>query len=358
MPDTLLLEVNCMYLTQRSVPGVLQCLLQKMGCTRLVGRSTHGLASVVASNLARMAARVVIIVDEVDQLVSKGSGRAASDASSLQALFDLARLEGAPAVAIVAIANSVDLLERTAAPSPTNCGTLLFEAYNKDQLKNIVVHSVKAVDGGEAALKALGPAKVELRVRQIAKESGDCRQLLGLIEEAHWEAKAACEAAKRASSLPLSESPVLEQGIAVSAGPAPDAMPMSKREVMPLNQSNRSDPLQAMEQLPLEQQILLATLATSKLEATKINDLCTRYKELCRALKQPDNLGSKGQVNSALSALEHRGLLELRSHQRSGRGRGKLQTQLAEATVELSVSCTALRDSIVKAQPLLKHYVF
>jgi len=352
VPGTCVLEVNCMDLTQRSVPGVLQRLLDKMGCARVAGRSMQGLAAVVASNLARLGARVVIVVDEIDQLISRGTGKAASGALSLETLFNLPRLPGAPAVGIVAIANAVDLLERTTLLSPSlNCSTLLFEAYNKDQLKNIVVSRIKAVDGGEAALKALGPIKVELRVRQVAKECGDCRQVLALIEEAHFEAKLAvdAEATRR-----IAAEVALEQG---GAAVAPEMVPVPKREARPLNQSNRNDPLQAIQQLPLEQQILIFALATSKLEATKVSYVCSRYKELCRSLKQPDNLGSKGQVNTALSALEQRGLLELRSNRSAGRGRGKLQSMATEATVELSVSCTALRESVVKAVPLLKHYM-
>merc|ERR1719272_1042982 len=310
-PSTYVLEVNCMDLSQRSVPGVLQRLLDKMGCPRVAGRSMQGLASMVASGLARLGARVVIVVDEVDQLVSRGKANAASGALSLETLFSLPKLLGAPAVAIVAIANAVDLLERIVVS--LNCGTLLFEAYSKDQLKNIVVSRIKAVQGGEEALKRLGPIKVELRVRQVAKECGDCRQVLALIEEAHFSAKLTCEAAARP---PMAELPA-EQGVV--------AQPAAARA--PLTQSNRNDPLQAIPQLPLEQQILLSALATSKLEATKVSDVCIRYKELCRALKQPDNLGSKGQVNSALSALEQRGLLELR---RQGATKRKLQPVLAE----------------------------
>lgn len=46
VPDTCLLEVNCMDLTQRSVPAVLQRLLEKMGRPREAGRSMQGLAAV------------------------------------------------------------------------------------------------------------------------------------------------------------------------------------------------------------------------------------------------------------------------------------------------------------------------
>jgi len=233
-------------------------------------------------------------------------------------------------VAIIAIANAVDLLERTA--FGLNCGTLLFEAYDKDQLKNIITSRVKAVEGGEAALKALGPVKVELRVRKVAKECGDCRQVLSLIEEALFEA--------RSISVIAHTEPCGEAD--------PHALLVAKREARPLMQSNRNDPLQAIAKLPLEQKILLSALSTSKQEATKVSDVCSKYKELCRALHQPDNLGTKGQVNSALSALEQRGLLELRVP-RGGAARTRGKAMLAETTVELSVSCAALCENVVRA---------
>merc|ERR1719440_1184710 len=194
-PDTQVLEVNCMDLTQRSVPGVLLRLMEKMGSRRCRGQSMQRLANDVACQLSSLGTRVAIVVDEVDQLVNRSAGKAAANSLALETLFAVPRLPGAPAVAIIAIANAVDLLERTAVRSANaNCGTMLFEAYSKDQLKDIVTSRVKEVEGGEAALKALGPIKVELKVRQVAKECGDCRQVLSLIEEAILEAKSVSSA--------------------------------------------------------------------------------------------------------------------------------------------------------------------
>jgi Cdc6-like AAA superfamily ATPase len=354
-PDTRLLEVNCMDLTQRSVPGVLHRLLAKLGVARPAARSMQGLAALAASKLSSFSSRVVIVVDEVDQLISRSGGQAASGALSLETLFSLPHLPNAPAVAIIAIANAVDLLERTVVLSRSvRCRTLLFEAYGKDQLKSIVTSRAMAAEGGEEALKALGPVKLELRVRQVAKESGDCRQVLPLIEEVILEARAACEAKRR--------DPDHASGMQLSACDGPveapvEVLPLMRREVRPLTQSNRNDPLQAIPQLPLEQQILLFALATSKAECAVVNDICARYKELCQALRQPDNLGSRGQVNNALSALEQRGLLDMRGSRNVGRGRVKLQPSLAKVSVELSVSCSALCETVVKALPLLQRYM-
>jgi len=302
-PDTLLLEVNCMDLMQRSVPAVLQQLLLKINGSRATGgRSMQGLAALVASSLAESSRRVVIVVDEVDQLVSRSGSKAAAGALSLETLFSLPRLPGAPAVAIIAIANAVDLLERTVCfSSSLNCSTILFKPYSKDQLKSIVTNRVTEAEGGDAALKALGGVKVQLRVTQVAKESGDCRQVMSLIEEGLFEAKSISEAARLPAATVTSTSLLNERvtSVATSAGVRPDAPLLPKRNPKALIQSNRNDPLHAIQQLPLEQQILLATLATSKHEATKLSDVCRRYKELCKDLHQPENLGSKGQVCSA-----------------------------------------------------------
>merc|ERR1719498_1746688 len=117
-----------MDLRQRSVPGVLQHLLSKLGCAHLAGHSMQGLAAIVASKLAQRAARVVLIIDEVDQLISRRSGQVGSGALSLETLFSLPQLPGAPPIALIAIANAVDLLERTAvSPHSLNCSTILFE---------------------------------------------------------------------------------------------------------------------------------------------------------------------------------------------------------------------------------------
>lgn len=356
-PDTYVIEVNCMDLSQRSVSGVLQQLLLKMNLTRPAGRSMQGLATLTAAGLAQMSKRVVIVVDEVDQLLSRSAGKTAAGALSLETLFSLPQLPGAPAVAIVAIANAVDLLERSLCfSSSLNCKTILFEPYSKDQLKNIVTNRLKGVEGGDEALKALGGIKVQLRVTQVAKESGDCRQVMSLIEEALSEAKYISQAARMpAASVTTAALPLAESSAATSTDLEQDVVLLPKRDPRKLITSNRNDPLQAIHLLPLEQQILLATLATSKNEATKLSDVCKRYKELCKDLKQAENLGSRGQVTCALSALEHRGLLAM--HSRAGGGRGKKLSMPTEPTVELWVACDQLLENVLKSNPILRKFI-
>jgi Cdc6-like AAA superfamily ATPase len=342
-PDTQVLELNCMDLTQRSVSGVFQRLLEKLGRGRASGKSMAGLAAAAASGLGELGSRVVLVVDEIDQLVSRSHGKAACGALSLETLFSLPRMAGAPALAIIAIANAVDLLERTSAFTPGfGCKSLLFTTYDKDQLKNIVLSRIKSVECGEAALKAIGPVKLGLCVAQAAKERGDCRQVSSFIEEAIFEAKMLSQRVADASTTDSATS-----------SPTNASTTPAKR---PMIQTRSSDPLQAVPQLPIEQQMLLFVLSCSKKEAVTLSDLCGRYKKLCRDLRQPANLGSRSQVNAAVTALEQRGLLEMRAA-RAGKGRGKAQLAAGEASVELSVSCDVLRKEVLEAVPLLRPYV-
>merc|ERR1719221_979650 len=82
--------------------------------------------------------------------------------------------------------------------------------------------------------------------------------------------------------------------------------------------TTHNDPLKSIQQLPMEQQILLCALAIGKGETIGLVDVCKNYKELCKQLHQPQNLASKDQVSDALSSLEQRGLLAMRSARRRG----------------------------------------
>jgi len=232
----------------------------------------------------------VIIIDEVDQLVRRG-GRSSGSSGDLDDLVSLAQQpEGSP-VAIILIANAVDLLTR-ANLCVGGCASLLFKPYDKDQLRQIAMARLD-MSGISAALDK---ASVEVRVRQVAKQSGDCRQVLAMCEDAKF---------------------------------------MSADATGPIKLSTKSnDPLQSVSQLPMDQQLLLCVLASSESEAVKTADVCIRYKQMCRTLRQPINLGTNGNVNSALCQLEQRGLLSLR--------KAKANTQVAE----LAMTRDRLRESM------------
>jgi len=172
------------------------------------------------------------------------------------------------------------------------CGSLLFEPYNKDQLRQIAMARLQMSESAAT----LDRGTLEVRVRQVAKQSGDCRQVLSMCEEVLFKS-------------------------ATATGPIKLSI-------------KSNDPLQSVSELPTEQLVLLCVLAGAESEVVNIADVCSRYKQMCRTLHQPMNLGTKGRVSSALSQLEQRGLLGLRT------ARGK--TQVAE----LAVTRDRVRESM------------
>jgi len=411
-PETRIVEVNCMELAQRTMAGLFQRLAslplpggsarsgrsgaaggapqdasgpKRSGMSS--GRSGQGLAAAAVARLTALAPRVVLVLDEVDQLVRRQQPAASSGSTgghSLETLFSLPRLPGAPAIALVAIANAVDLLLQRGAPQAAGlCQDLRFQPYGADQLRRIVKARLAAAGpAGEAAEKALGKVAVELRIRQVAKRSGDCRPVVCLCEQALFEEGRTREAAEiAAAEAAAAEAAAAEAAAAEAArgSPAPATPPSGPRgassssssageprpsAIAQLTPAKRAapgkdpasgDPLAAIAQLPMEQQVLLCALTGSKGEALRFADLCARYKEMCRKLHQKENLTSKQQVTGAVSALEQRGLLSLRSKKGGGRGRpagGNLN--MGESVVELAVSCTAVRERVSQASPLLQ----
>lgn len=344
-PDTKVVEVNCMDIPQRSPTGLLRRILQECGCAQATVRTVHGLLGAVAEALTQLGCPVVLVVDEVDQLVRRSGGRPISTGtgSDFDVLLSLPGLPGTPPLAFIAIANAVDLLARSGTtPTPTGlgCASLLFEPYTAVQLKSIVRARLAKSDESTEAESALGAVRLELQTRQVAKLSGDCRRLLSFCEDALFETDAA--RSWGGSQLRIGSNAVSSSQPELGA-PAPRSSPTPTASC----KQTHNDPLKAVQQLPSEQQVVLCALAHLNHEAARVSDICTRYKEFCMKLHQPSNLASKGHVLNALEALEQRGLLEFRKS-KGARGRG------GDKIIELAVSREAVRESIVRANPLLE----
>merc|ERR1719162_445713 len=171
-----------MNLQQRSITGLLDRLLSICGGARSLRRhsSISGLSHAVAERLAETfgASPILLVVDEVDQLAKKSAPQG-QFADAYETLFSLPRLPRAPLISIVAIANSVDLFQRDMAPSEdiASCETLLFEAYTSTQLRAIVKARLCLAEHGAEAESSLGRIAIERRVRHVANQNGDCRQI-------------------------------------------------------------------------------------------------------------------------------------------------------------------------------------
>ncbi|CAE7317511.1 cdc18 [Symbiodinium necroappetens] len=331
-PDTRVLEINCMEnLRPCSVPGFL--LKAGQACSLATGKkqstlsSRSPLSSLVASaasSLRSLGKSAILIIDEVDQLVKKWN---AGD-TSLEILCDLPRHSEAPALAIIMIANHVDLLVQACGPRwKSVCSSVLFERYTLQQFKNIVQSRFAAAADGELAEKALGGrAGLELRIRRLAN-AGDCRHIVRLCDD----------------GLAKAEEMRQEEGKAeASAESKPGGVQsMSKMAAM----QTSLDPLDSLKSLPLPQQLLLCALSSVE-EPVLTSEIFQRYLDCLSELKQSPT--PKPQVLSALSSLEQRGLLSLQKPRGKGKGRGKGRKGAQGATEELVVLAVC-RDSLKEA---------
>ena len=275
------------------------------------------LMSAAASSLQRLGSPVILIIDEVDQLVRKPATE-----NSLDNICSLVLQPEAPALAILMIANAVDLLVR--AKGQEKCASLLFEPYSAEQLRSIVKAQFAAAgEEGQLAEKALGRAGIELSIRRVAKHSGDCRHIVRLCEDGFAEAAKQKETAEAGAT----GAPVAQR-------------PDTKRVL------SDNDPLAEVKHFPLGHQVLLGTLSQSEKQDVTFTDLFQRYKAMLSRLKQP--AASKPQANAAISAMEQRGLVHLRKRRAAKGGN-------PDQVVELVVSRKSLQEVLCEASPLLKH---
>jgi len=366
-PSCKRLEINCMDLTQRSLTGLLMRLWELCGLRDRppVRLGSAAFAAALAQQLARLGTSVVVIVDEIDQIVRRPTTRGdAGDAGvALETLFSLPHMPGAPAVALIAIANAVDLLERTAVSATSLPGEkqdpVLFKPYTADQLREIVRARLRAAGCCASPEVILGRVSFELGLRQVAKKSGDCRQALPLVEQALMEVNMASESLTTSfnnDSLQPNQNQASEANKPprIAASPSDPSTPVKtgcgpqKRKLV--RTDCQSNPLKSIKNLPVEQQVLLCALTSADAKTVRFMDVCSKYKELCRRIRQPLNLASKAEVACAISALEQRGLLEMRAC--SGRGKGSRSCG-ADSIIELAVSRAALRERLSSENPVL-----
>jgi len=322
-PSTRVVEINCMeQLQPSSVAGFYLRLIEV--CNSATGSVTRpsvtakspmsSLMSAAAASLQQLGSPVILIVDEVDQLVKKPSSE-----NSLDSLRNLVLQPQAPALAILMIANAVDLLIRACKQGQEKCASLLFEPYSAEQLRSIVKAQFAAAgEEGQLAEKALGRAGIELSIRRVAKHSGDCRHIVRLCEDGFAEAARQKEAAEAGT---------------------PEA---TKKRVL----QSDNDPLAEVKHFPAGHQILLGTLSESEKQDVTFTDLFQRYKAMLSRLKQP--AASKPQAMAAISAMEQRGLLHLRKRRAVKGGN-------PDQVIELVVSRKSLQEVLCEASPLLKH---
>nr|USW07996.1 cell division cycle 6 [Crypthecodinium cohnii] len=311
---TEILEINCLKLSQLT-PVEFLMQLGVMAEARSGGfpdaplnrSATLGaLRAAVAERLAFLSSSIIIVADEVDNLLGKKSSR--SPQSKLEAIFGLISEPNAPRIALIAIANSVDLLQR--AEVFTACQSILFEAYSKEQLRAIFEANPPKAGGEQSEKEAkLSKMQLELKIRQVAGSSGDFRKMVSLCQ-----AKA-------------------------SGAPEPKT-----RTAATLNS------LKTLDSMPLENQVLLGVLAKHKGSAMPFPMLMDKFKAALKALHMGSLQLGRAEVRQALSFFEVSGLAK--ASQKPSRGPKKPVDELT--VVNLLVCNKAVCESLVKTNPRLQ----
>lgn len=386
-PETQLVEINCMLLQQKTLKGLMTRIVETCagaGAARAVrAAAEQRVAAVAAQQLAKAGrhggtsgaapAPIVLVLDEVDQLVRKSGGQAAATAENalvLEGVFSLPTLAvGNQRMAVIAIANAVDLLEQPAARELIQKGvakSVLFEPYTTDDLRAIFKFHLSQSEHGKAAEEALGRIGLETRVRTAYKRGGSCRTLLGYYHQVVKDIATASEAteamknAQEAEALNHAfaddkEAPVVPPTTTTTpTSPSASSSATLTPNLKAPPKSNQNDPLAGLKEMPTEQQIMLCALASAKTEVVKMTDICQGFRQLLTQLHQPTTLACKGNVAAVLTTLEVRGLVELGDLKsgRPGRTAGA-----AEKIAELSVSRKALKRSLAQANELLAKYI-
>ncbi|NWX11922.1 CDC6 protein, partial [Aegotheles bennettii] len=163
--------LNCMSL---STPhGLFPALAQRLGLPAATGRG--GLRALEAK-LTAQGPMVLLVLDELDQLESKGQ-------DVLYTLFEWPRLPSSRLV-LVGLANALDLTERRLArlsALPLGSPQLLhFPPYTREQLSAILQERLRQVDGDPV----LDAAALQFCARKVSAVSGDARKALDICRRA------------------------------------------------------------------------------------------------------------------------------------------------------------------------------
>ncbi len=295
------------------------------------------------------ANRVLLVLDEIDQLDSK-------DQEVLYSIFEWPYLKGSRLV-LVGIANSLDLTDRilprlklTAAMSPEQ---LSFPAYTKDEITKIVVSRLReagsggcsgqdenAASGHEPIIK---PMAIKFIAGKIASLSGDIRKALDVCRRAIELAE--IEYRKQTILSPMAGGD--QAASKVKQIDLPQVLKIfnevySSRVTASLKSGSGSD-------LPSQQKMLLATLllmtnySASKCKEVSLGKLHETYVRIC---KKRNLLGlDVSETSSMCTLLEARGIFSLRKAKNVRDV--KVSIRIDEKDVETAMQDKTMLSSIV-----------
>ncbi|XP_032934966.1 cell division control protein 6 homolog [Catharus ustulatus] len=320
--------LNCMALG--SPQSVFPALAQHLGLPVATGRER---IRSLEKHLTAQGPMVLLVLDELDQLESKGQ-------DVLYTLFEWPQLPNSRLV-LVGLANALDLTDRSLArlgAHPTGSPQLLhFPPYTKEQLTCILQERLGQVAGDPV----LDSAALQFCARKVSAVSGDARKALDVCRRAVEVVELEVRGQTLLKPLPGGDSPV---------SPVPKRVGLLHisrvlSEVFGDRLAGRSQG--AQDTFPLQQKVLLCSLLLltrrSHTREVTLGKLHDTYSQVCRRQQLP--AVDQAECLSLVTLLESRGVLELK---RAKEARlAKVSLTLEEAALEHRLQDTALVGSIL-----------
>ncbi|CAM9795710.1 unnamed protein product [Bubo scandiacus] len=320
--------LNCMSLS--SPQGVFPAVAQELGLPAATGRD--GVRR-LEKHLTAQGPMVLLVLDELDQLESKGQ-------DVLYTLFEWPRLPRSRLV-LVGLANALDLMDRSLARLGARLASspqlLHFPPYTREQLSTILRERLGQVAGDPV----LDAAALQFCARKVSAVSGDARKALDVCRRAVEVVELEVRNQTLLKPLPGGDSPV---------SPVPKRVGLL--HVSRVISEVFGDRLAAgavggRDTFPLQQKVLLCSLLllarclrTREVTLGKLHDA---YSQVCRQQHLP--AVDQAECLSLVTLLESRGVLELK---RAKEARlAKVSLKMEEAAVEHALQDTALVGSIL-----------
>jgi cell division control protein 6 len=276
----------------------------------MIGWPTDMVYSELKSGLDAENRCVIVILDEVDKLASKGD----------EALYNLTRINGElknARVSLIGISNDLTFTDLLDPRVKSSLGEeeIIFPPYNADQLKDILYSRATKAFG----VDTLGESVVPLCAALAASEHGDARRALDLL-------RVSGEIAERSGAKKVSEEHVRQASAKI--------------------ETNRVS--EVVKTLPLQSKIVLSSILVLSRERSKrrfsSGEVYTMYRRLCNHLAM-DALTQR-RVTDFISELDILGLVNAVIVSKGRYGRTK---EISLSVPEECVRPVLLEDYKLKA---------
>ncbi|XP_037056878.1 cell division control protein 6 homolog isoform X2 [Peromyscus leucopus] len=327
--------LNCMSL--RSAQAVFPAIAQEIGREEICRPAGKDLMRKLEKHMtAEKGPMIVLVLDEMDQLDSKGQ-------DVLYTLFEWPWLSNSRLV-LIGIANTLDLTDRILPrlEARENCKPQLlnFPPYTRNQIATILQDRLSQVSRDQV----LDSAAIQFCARKVSAVSGDIRKALDVCRRA----------------IEIVESDVKSQTVLkpLSEGHSPSEAPVPKRvglahisQVISEVDGNRVTLSQETTQdsLPLQQKILVCSLLLLtrrlKIKEVTLGKLYEAYSSICR--KQQVAAVDQSESLSLAGLLESRGILGLKKNKESRLT--KVSLKIEEKEIEHVLKGKAFLGNILAA---------